>query len=86
MATFGSSTQALWINGVQYQTSANFTPQWGISDLRFGATSTGGGGYLDGYLGGYVAILDFVPSEAYVRASYKDFLLGTFAVFGTIEP
>lgn len=80
--------QALWIDGVECsQATGSFVPNWdgggGPWDLRLGARAEGVSGQndtLDGALG-YVAIRNSVPSDAYIRASWRNMIVGNFVVY-----
>jgi hypothetical protein len=88
VGTFNSVTdvQALWVNGEKVEVTVTATPQWGINDLRLGAPSAADESFLDGDLGGYVALLATVPADAYVKASHQNLVAQSFVAYGTPEP
>jgi hypothetical protein len=55
----------LWVNDAlaSQSVSQGFAPKWGTYDMRLGAPSDADGHYLDGDIGGYVALLKIAPSK-----------------------
>jgi hypothetical protein len=85
VAAHSAQAQTLWVNGVAQTGPAVATPVWGVNDLRLGAPSAGDGSFLDGRLGGYVALLTTAPTGAYVQASYRNFIVNDFITYGPEE-
>lgn len=78
--------QTIWVNGVETtNTGATYAPNWGTNPLRLGCPSAADGGFLDGYLGGYFSMRDDIPSDAYIKASDKNFIDETFVGYGSKE-
>jgi hypothetical protein len=80
--------QNMWVNATPvvspYHASSSWGPDWGTADLRLGASSAGCCN-LQGWLGGYIAIRHTMPSEAYIQASYANFIAKTFVQYGEVE-
>lgn len=57
---------------------------WGTNPVYIGALSWNGAAsyHLEGTIGGYVSIRDDVPSEAYIKSSWKNFVAKSFVQYG----
>lgn len=77
---------ALWVNGTKTSSAPYEQPAFGQIELRLGAPSLADVSFLDGDIAGYVAVLGATPSQAYVKASWKNLVVGDYVTYGPIEP
>ena len=81
-----TNEQNLWVNSVETSDiNATWLPSWGITEMRLGTHPGANSHFLDGSLGGYVAIRDDVASDAYIKTSQENFINEVFIDYSSAE-